>query len=326
MKQDILISAVIPTRNRPNLVLRAVQSALEQTYPRVEVVVVVDGPDHATVQALQALQDTRVRVIALPENVGGSEARNTGLREARGEWIALLDDDDEWLPQKLERQMAAAEALPEQNVILSSKYMERSAQDSRIHPGRFPGPKETIDEYLCCPLGFRTVGEQIQTSTLLVPKALMVAVPFVVGLKRGQDFMWLIRAGSVGKATLYVVPEVLSVFNGEGFSDNRRVSRKPNWQSFYACVLSNRKSFSSKAYGYCIATRVLTDVITCGESFPVKLRLLLECFRSRSGSIKLLCLFLYVWFIPQDTRSRVGESLRTMRSRGELGRSQVGAA
>jgi glycosyltransferase involved in cell wall biosynthesis len=53
MKQDILISAVIPTRNRPNLVLRAVNSALGQTYPRVEVVVVVDGPDHATVQALQ---------------------------------------------------------------------------------------------------------------------------------------------------------------------------------------------------------------------------------------------------------------------------------
>src|ERR1700756_3334933 len=100
-----LVTAVIPTRNRPELVCRAVRSALNQTYPNLEVVVVVDGPDPATVAALEELRHPRVRISALSENVGGSEARNIGAREARGEWVALLDDDDEWLPEKLEKQI-----------------------------------------------------------------------------------------------------------------------------------------------------------------------------------------------------------------------------
>ena len=89
-----LITAVIPTRGRADLVTRAVFSALHQSYPHVEVIVVVDGPDPDTLAALKAVDEQRLRVIALTENVGGSEARNIGVRAARGSWIALLDDDD----------------------------------------------------------------------------------------------------------------------------------------------------------------------------------------------------------------------------------------
>jgi len=67
-----LITAVIPTRWRSDLVVRAVRSALDQTYPKVEVVVVIDGPDTMTVRALEELGDSRVRVRALADNVGGS--------------------------------------------------------------------------------------------------------------------------------------------------------------------------------------------------------------------------------------------------------------
>jgi glycosyltransferase involved in cell wall biosynthesis len=325
MKQDILVSAVIPTRNRPRLVLRAVKSALEQTYPRVEVVVVVDGPDHETVQILEDLADARVRVIALAENVGGSEARNIGVRAARGEWIALLDDDDEWLPQKMTRQMAALGAVENKNVVLSCMYVEQSAEDSRVYPVRLPDPSETIDAYLCCPRGFRTGGELLQTSTLVVPKSLMIAVPFVFGLKRGQDFMWLIRAGGVGQAALHIVPEVLSVFNSGSFTDERRVSSRPNWRSFYSCVRDNRALFTRDAYAYCIATRILTVVIKCEEPFFVKAKLLGECLVKGSASIKCVLVFLYVWMIPPDARSWLGESLRVMTKWAGAGRSQVGA-
>src|SRR5580698_546767 len=105
MSMSRKVSAVIPTRNRPALVSRAVQSVLRQTHSDIEAVVVIDGPDPETAAALEAIGDPRVRVIALAENVGGSEARNVGAREARGEWIALLDDDDEWLPEKIEKQI-----------------------------------------------------------------------------------------------------------------------------------------------------------------------------------------------------------------------------
>jgi len=71
-----LVSVIIPTRNRPQLVLRAVRSALNQTYPHLEVIVVVDGPDPATKEALETVVDGRLRVVALDQSVGGSDARN----------------------------------------------------------------------------------------------------------------------------------------------------------------------------------------------------------------------------------------------------------
>ena len=69
-----LVSAIIPTRNRPELAVRAVRSALAQTYTNIEVVVVIDGPDAASQSALAAITDSRLHVVALDSNVGGSEA------------------------------------------------------------------------------------------------------------------------------------------------------------------------------------------------------------------------------------------------------------
>ena len=102
------ISVVIPTRNRSALLLRAVRSALEQTLGEIEVIVVIDGEEGSqSADAVARLADCRVRCIALRERVGGAEARNIGIRNARSAWIALLDDDDEWLPSKLQMQMDA---------------------------------------------------------------------------------------------------------------------------------------------------------------------------------------------------------------------------
>ncbi len=96
-----LVSVVIPTRNRPHLVGRAVRSALAQTLDAIEVIVVVDGPDEATLQALRQIDDARLRVKTLPRNLGPGEARNAGVGEAQSRWIAFLDDDDEWFPRNL---------------------------------------------------------------------------------------------------------------------------------------------------------------------------------------------------------------------------------
>src|ERR1700761_8993743 len=125
MSMNRKVSAVIPTRNRPALVCRAVQSVLRQTHQDIEAVIVIDGPDAESKAALEALGDPRVRVVALAENVGGSEARNVGAREAHGEWIALLDDDDEWLPDKIEKQIALAETLRGPRIMVACKYVDR---------------------------------------------------------------------------------------------------------------------------------------------------------------------------------------------------------
>ena len=96
-----LVSVVIPTLHRPKLVLRAIHSVLNQTYREIELIVVVDGPDKATVAAVRSIEGPRLRLIVNPLIVAG--ARNTGADRATGDWIAFLDDDDEWLPKKNRR-------------------------------------------------------------------------------------------------------------------------------------------------------------------------------------------------------------------------------
>jgi glycosyltransferase involved in cell wall biosynthesis len=105
------VSAVVPTRDRPELCAQAVRSALEQRIPRLEVIVVDDGSRDAGATRRAVLIDPRVRVVRLEASGGVAAARNRGIETATGDWIALLDDDDLWAPGKLAAQLElAAEA------------------------------------------------------------------------------------------------------------------------------------------------------------------------------------------------------------------------
>lgn len=107
------ITVVITTYDRPVEVRRAVRSALGQTHPPDEIIVVEDGSRSGVEQWLREL-DRPVRYINPGVNRGLASSRNTGIREAEGEWIAFLDDDDEWMPQRLEAQVNAWRETPEE--------------------------------------------------------------------------------------------------------------------------------------------------------------------------------------------------------------------
>ena len=100
------VSVVIPAYNRAASIGAAIASVLRQTFADFEVVVVDDGSTDGTLAAARAVADPRLRVVAAPRNLGAAGARNLGVAEARGTWIAFQDSDDEWLPDKLTRQMA----------------------------------------------------------------------------------------------------------------------------------------------------------------------------------------------------------------------------
>jgi glycosyltransferase involved in cell wall biosynthesis len=125
-QQAPTVTVVIPTFNRPALLLRAVESVLRQTFGHFEIVVVIDGLDPASRDVIEQLREPRLRYLELPEKVGGSEARNVGVRSANGRWIALLDDDDEWLPDKLEMQLASAESSQNDGMLVTSRYICRA--------------------------------------------------------------------------------------------------------------------------------------------------------------------------------------------------------
>jgi len=99
-----LVSAVIPTFNRRELVPEAVRSVLAQTWREVEAVVVDDGSTDGTEEAVRAIPDPRVRYVR-KEHSGIAATRNRGIAEARGAFLAFLDSDDLWVPGKLEKQM-----------------------------------------------------------------------------------------------------------------------------------------------------------------------------------------------------------------------------
>ena len=100
-----LVTAIITTHNRLALLKKAIESVKRQTYENIEVIVVDDHSDDGTKEYCQNLNDVKYIFIPLEESKGGNYARNQGIRHSSGNFIAFLDDDDEWLPTKIEKQI-----------------------------------------------------------------------------------------------------------------------------------------------------------------------------------------------------------------------------
>lgn len=119
------VSAIITTYRRAEVLPRAIRSALAQTVPDIEVLVVDDEPSDTARIATESVGDPRVRYLAHDVNKGLSAARNTGIAAARAPFVAFLDDDDEWAPTKLEQQLAAMEAHGNDAVVTSFELWRR---------------------------------------------------------------------------------------------------------------------------------------------------------------------------------------------------------
>ena len=249
-----VVTVVIPTRNRPALVLRAVKSALEQTLTDIEVIVVVDGPDSKTVEALATISDARLHTISLPTSVGGSDARNIGIQRGSGEFVALLDDDDEWLSHKLAAQLSAARHSKYPFPVITSRLIARRPDGDEIWPHRPMHEGESMSEYLFCREHSIRQGEGfIQTSTLFVPRELMLVIPFKPGLPRHQDWDWLIRADVYPGVKIVSVWETLVIYyidaHRKSISAGRAADLSTDWVNGNSLV-------TAKARAYFYATQV----------------------------------------------------------------------
>lgn len=138
MSDNPLVSVVIPTYNRTRQTIAAIESVLAQTYPYVEVIVVDDGSTDGSEAVIERFvsQKTngRHRVLFLSQpNQGASVARNTGIAKAQGEYIAFLDSDDVWLPEKLEWQLKALEKFKDECrvCVTDARQINDSGMDCR---------------------------------------------------------------------------------------------------------------------------------------------------------------------------------------------------
>ena len=98
-----LVSVVMPAYNAEKYISEAIQSVLNQTYRNFELIIVDDGSTDKTWQIIQSYNDSRIIAIRHQQNKGVAEARNTALNIAKGKWVALIDADDVWLPERLEK-------------------------------------------------------------------------------------------------------------------------------------------------------------------------------------------------------------------------------
>lgn len=116
----MLISVIIPTYNRAHLVTDAIDSVLNQTYEYFELFIVDDHSTDNTKEVVEQYEDERVKYLINTRSKGAQGARNTGLDAAKGEWVAMLDSDDIWLPEKLEKQVCFIQKNEKKIVGLST--------------------------------------------------------------------------------------------------------------------------------------------------------------------------------------------------------------
>jgi glycosyltransferase involved in cell wall biosynthesis len=113
-----LVSVIIPTYERAHILPRAIRSVLNQTHSNLELIIVDDGSGDNTSVVVSDIKDERIRYVEFSENKGLSVARNSGLRASQGEFVAFLDDDDEWMPEKLESSLEVFRKNKESNIGL----------------------------------------------------------------------------------------------------------------------------------------------------------------------------------------------------------------
>jgi glycosyltransferase involved in cell wall biosynthesis len=183
------VGVILPTYNRAGLVARAASSVLRQTFSDLELCIVDDGSTDGTPQAVAAIGDSRVRYERI-DHRGPAAARNHGMARASGEYVAFIDSDDEWLPEKLERQMAVfvryGTALG--LVYTAARWQsDVSGKPVGIFPVRFKGPGSLFDQLLRGP-------SPIPFSSVLVRRECTERVGgFDESLASAEDREWLLR-------------------------------------------------------------------------------------------------------------------------------------
>jgi glycosyltransferase involved in cell wall biosynthesis len=309
------VSVVIPTLSRPALVTRAIRSALEQTVRDIEVIVVIDGPDDVTRVAVARITDPRLRVVPLDVRGGAPNARNTGVLSATAPWVALLDDDDEWLPTKLAVQLDLAKAAQAGMPIVATRLYNRTPRADLVMPRRLPADGEPLSEYFTVRRGLFHGDGFIQTSTIMAPTELLRRVPFAVGLRRLQELDWTLRALSHDEVELVYAPDPLVIWYTD--EDRPRVSFDSPWEQSLAWLRSSRPLFTPRSYA-AMTMSVISSMAASTRSFRVFRTLLREArTHGRPGLLDYLT-FLQVWLIPSQLR-------RTIRDR-VLRRGRSGTA
>lgn len=212
------ISAIITTKNRRELLQKAVESVLNQTYQDMECIVVDDASTDETRAYLEGIKDTRIkRVFITPEeSKGGNYARNRGIQASKGEFLAFLDDDDEWFPTKLEKQIALFEN-PEVGLVFCGHIDVYDYRNMMVKVTPADDQQGDLSQFV-----FKFIF--CTTSMMMVRKQLMLQIGcFDENVRFWQEYDVCIQLCQITKVAFVKEPLMLLRHN---ISDKQRLTNK----------------------------------------------------------------------------------------------------
>lgn len=227
--EDIgLISIIMAAYNAEKTIGMAISSVLAQTYTNWELIVVDDCGKDDTVAVVRSFDDQRIRLIHNPCNKGVSYTRQHGVQEAKGEWIAILDSDDAWEENKLEKQAVLQKQKNARLIFTASRFMNANG--------------EPIDWILQAPeeISYRQLLKQnlVSNSSTLVKKDLYQE-HYVMGDGMHEDFACWLNILRTGEKA-YGINEPLLIYrlSSSSKSGNKFKAAKMNWKTYRAVGLN----------------------------------------------------------------------------------------
>jgi glycosyltransferase involved in cell wall biosynthesis len=261
-------TAIIPTRNRSVLLQRALRSVYRQTLPARQILIIDDGSDDPITLPAE-LQDPRVNVVRHERPEGGPTSRNRGLALATEPFVAFLDDDDEWLPRKMELQMAHLEAQPE-CVLVTAGY-------TRVQGGtKYP---EVVSRQFLERYGH--YDSYIGSFSFMVLRRLPDGgfLPMDPGLPAFQDwdyFLRLQKRGSIG-----LLPTQLGIYHAH---EDARITTKGRNRliGLRRCYFRHRADFAADARRW-VLSRMIFDRAVHARDLGSRVRWVLLSIKAGLG-------------------------------------------
>jgi len=243
MNERPLVSAIIATYKRASLVSRAIESVRRQAYSNLEIIVVDDGSPDNTESVVRAIPDERIRYIRHEKNKGLPAGRNTGIRAAKGVFIAFLDDDDEWRVDKIERQLKLIEKY---DAVLCGVLVD--GWRLSIHPH----PTISLDDLR---------RGSFEPSGMLVKAAVIKELLFDENLRQGEDWDAFIRIAE--DHTVGYDPEPLLLYSDGGhvrMTNEAREMTPVELEKRTAVLHKHRQFFGEKWFNYHLAGNFISHI------------------------------------------------------------------
>lgn len=233
------ISIVIPYFKNAQHIKRSLKSVFEQTYQNFKIIIINDySPDwEEALPIINSFSDARIKTISHTSNKNGAAARNTGIKSAKGAYIAFLDADDEWLPNHLNNLIVSQEK-ENAEVTYTTCTVKSKNNFSYTVPKKSIGLSNNLGEYLFCDDGF------MQTSCLLVKTATAQNVLFNESLRRHQEYDFLLKLEDANAKFSWSPVSTVIVH----WENNDIRNKGGTWDFSLQFVIDYKKYFTPKAF------------------------------------------------------------------------------